>query len=100
MTLLSYYENIIHVLKMKNNQDFTHQPHLYMDCHKFQTFKCIPGVTCSYELLLACVLSMLSVPCDFLHPCPLKIDTISVAVKSAKKVENVPQELAGFSSIA
>jgi len=43
---------------------------------------------------------MLLVPFYFQHPCPLRIDTISVAVKSAKKVENVPQELADFSSIA
>jgi len=43
---------------------------------------------------------MLLVPCDFLHPCPLKIDTTSVAVKNVKKVESVPQELADFSGIA
>lgn len=88
---------IISLARTKYSENFQL---LNFTCHRFQTFKCIPGVTCSYELLLACVLSMLLVPFDFLHPCPLKIDTISVAVKSAKKVENVPQELADFSSIA
>ena len=60
----------------------------------------LPGEACSYVLLLACALSMLSRPCDFLHPYLLRIDTISVAVKSVKIIESVPQGLADFSDIA
>lgn len=60
----------------------------------------VPGEAYSCVLLLAYALLMLLVPSYFLHLCPLKTDTTSVAAKNAKKVESAPQELVDFLGIS